>query len=76
MPLRHSPETHQSLLERIPDVTGRHLRYWFGCLDAGPGLMRFEERVNWLRDEHALPHGYAAAIVHEHDLRRAAQRAG
>jgi hypothetical protein len=43
-------------------------------LDSGPGLLRFEERVTWLRDEHSIPHGYARAIVHEHDLRRGALR--
>jgi hypothetical protein len=45
-----------------------------GCLDDGPTLLRFDERVTWLRDEHSLPHGYARAIVHEHDKRRAANR--
>lgn len=74
MSSHHSAETHQSLLARIPEVTGRQLPHWFGCLDNGPGLIRFEERVSWLRDEHSLPHGYAQAIVHEHDRRRAAQR--
>ncbi len=70
MSLHHSPETHQSLLARIPEVTGQQLPQWFACLDAGPALLRFEERVTWLRDEHGLPHGYAQAIVHEHDRRR------
>lgn len=74
MSLHHSEETHQSLLARIPEVTNRALPQWFACLDNGPGLTRFEERVNWLRDEHEISHGYATAIVHEHDLRRAAQR--
>ncbi|HVV77061.1 MAG TPA: DUF4287 domain-containing protein [Mycobacteriales bacterium] len=75
MSMPHSEDTHQSLLARIPETTGRDLSSWFGCLDAGPGLLRFDERVTWLRDEHDLPHGYARAIVHEHDLRRAASRA-
>jgi hypothetical protein len=75
MSLHHSSETHQSLLARIPEVTGRELADWLHTLDDGPGLIRFDERVNWLRDEHALPAGYARAIVHEHELRRAAQRA-
>ncbi|WP_235608746.1 DUF4287 domain-containing protein, partial [Frankia casuarinae] len=44
-------------------------------LDDGPGLLRFAERVNWLRAEHDLPHCYAAALVHEADLRRRAIRA-
>jgi hypothetical protein len=74
MSMPHSAETHQSLLARIPEVTGRDLPTWFGCLNDGPALLRFEERVNWLADEHELPHGYARAIVHEHDKRRAAAR--
>lgn len=71
MPLHHSLETHQSLVERIPAVTGRQLPQWFETLDDGPALLRFEERVHWLRDEHDLPQGYATAIVYEHDRRRA-----
>ena len=74
MSLPRSEETHQSLLARIPGATGRDVSTWIGCLDDGPTLLRFEERVNWLRDEHSLPHGYARAIVHEHDRRRAAAR--
>ncbi len=74
MSLHHSEETHQTLLARIPEVTGRQLPEWFAFLDAGPGLVRFDERVSWLRDEHELPRGYAQAIVHEHDRRRAAGR--
>jgi hypothetical protein len=74
MSLHHSEDLHQSLLAKIPEVTGRDLPAWLEALDAGPSLVRFEERVNWLRDEHELPHGYARAIVHEHELRRAAGR--
>lgn len=70
----HSPETHASLLARIPTVTGQELGHWLACLDAGPGLLRAEERARWLAGEHTLPAAYATAIVHEHDLRRAAQR--
>jgi hypothetical protein len=75
MSLHHSAETHQSLLDRIPQATGKDVASWLQALEDGPGLVRFEERVNWLRDVHALPHGYARAIVHEHDRRRAASRA-
>lgn len=74
MSLPHSEETHASLLAKIPEVTGRDLTAWLRALDEGPGLLRFDERVGWLRGEHALPHGYARAIVHEHDRRRAAAR--
>jgi hypothetical protein len=74
MSMPHSAETHQSLLARIPEVTGREVSSWLTCLDDGPPLLRVDERVNWLADEHGLPHGYARAIVHEHDRRRAASR--
>jgi hypothetical protein len=75
MSMPHSEETHQSFVARIPEVTGRDLDQWFDCLNDGPALLRFDERVTWLQDEHAVPHGYARAIVHEHDRRRAAARA-
>ncbi|RZS87335.1 uncharacterized protein DUF4287 [Motilibacter rhizosphaerae] len=67
----HSDETHAQLISRIPTTTGREVGDWLQALEAGPSLLRFDERVEWLRTEHDLPHGYAAAIVHEHDLRRA-----
>lgn len=74
MSMPQSEETHQSLLAKIPQATGRDLSSWLASLEQGPTLLRFEERVNWLKSEHDLPHGYARAIVHEHDKRRAASR--
>ena len=74
MALHHSEETHQMLVERVPVATGRSLPEWFGCLENGPGLLRFDERVQWLRDEYGLSHGHATAIVHEHDLMKAHRR--
>ena len=76
MSLHHSESTHQQLLDRVPQATGRELSEWFKALEDGPSLLRFDERVNWLRDEHGLAHGHASAIVHEHDLRRGARRHG
>jgi hypothetical protein len=74
MSLNRSPQTHQILIERIPKVTGHEVSTWLSRLAEGPGLLRFTERVNWLRTEHNLPHSYAAALVHEADLRRRAIR--
>jgi Domain of unknown function (DUF4287) len=74
MSLHHSEATHDQLIARVPQVTGRDLPEWFTALDDGPGLLRFDERVNWLRDEHSIPHGHATAIVHEFDKRRGARR--
>ena len=72
MALHHSMETHQQVLARIPEVTGRAIPQWFQALDEGPALLRFEERVVWLKDEHDLSHGYATALVHEFDRQRRA----
>jgi len=72
--LHHSEETHQQLVDRLQQSTGTAMPEWFGRLEQGPTLLRFEERVNWLRDEHELSHGFATAVVHEHDKHRAAQR--
>ena len=76
MTLHHSEETHQQLLAKVPVVTGRELPEWFRALEDGPSLLRFEERVNWLRDEHGIAHGHATAIMHEHNKRRAARSFG
>jgi hypothetical protein len=73
MSLHHSEETHQNLVARIPSATGRALPEWFKAVDAGPAFLRFEEKVNWLRDEHGLAHGHATAIIHEFDKQRAAR---
>lgn len=74
MTLHHSEETHQLLVDRVPNATGKALKDWFEIVDRGPSLARFEERVNWLRDEYDLPHGYATAIIHELDLTNAHRR--
>jgi hypothetical protein len=74
MTLHHSEETHQNLVARVAGSTGRGLPEWYQELESGPGLNRFEDRVNWLRDEHGLSHGQATAIVHEHDKLRASRK--
>ncbi len=70
MSLHHSEETHQLLVARVPGATGMELPEWFKRLDDGPSFSRFDDRVQWLRDEYSLAHGHATAIVHEHNLKR------
>ncbi|WP_150246176.1 DUF4287 domain-containing protein [Nocardiopsis quinghaiensis] len=70
MSVTHSPEIHAKLIERIPVVTGRDLHEWFDALDKGPGLVRCQDRSNWLADEYDLPQWYAQALVTEYDRRR------
>ncbi|WKX74253.1 DUF4287 domain-containing protein [Streptomyces sp. XD-27] len=69
-----SEETHRNLLSRIPACTGREVADWLRTVDEGPALFRFEEKVSWLRGAHQLAYGHAKAIIHEHDLRRAARK--
>jgi hypothetical protein len=76
MSLVFSEETHRNLLSRIPKCTGREISDWLRAVDDGPGLLRFEDKVSWLRSEYDLAYGHAKAIVHEYDLRRAARRLG
>ncbi|OIV38839.1 hypothetical protein BIV57_03620 [Mangrovactinospora gilvigrisea] len=70
----HSAEVHESMLARIPSVTGREICDWMKAVDDGPALLRIEEKVTYLKEAHNLPHGYAKALVHEHEMRRAARR--
>ncbi|MFC0601385.1 DUF4287 domain-containing protein [Streptomyces palmae] len=74
MPHVFSEETHRNLLARIPERTGREVADWMRTVDEGPSLIRFEEKVSWLRGAHGLAYGHAKAIIHEHDLRRAARK--
>ncbi|MEU1123044.1 DUF4287 domain-containing protein [Streptomyces sp. NPDC005899] len=69
-----SEETHRNLLSRIPDRTGRAVADRLRTVEEGPSLLRFEEKVSWLRGEHDLTYGHAKAIIHEYDLRRAARK--
>ncbi|WP_225803339.1 DUF4287 domain-containing protein [Streptomyces sp. NK15101] len=69
-----SEETHRNLLARIPARTGREITDWMRIVDEGPSLLRFEDRLSWLRGAHELTYGHAKAIIHEYNLRRAARR--
>ncbi|RAY14343.1 DUF4287 domain-containing protein [Actinomadura craniellae] len=73
MSLTHSPETHSKLIARIPTVTGRDLPEWFRAIENGPAFLRCEERSHWLADEHGISHGYASALVREHERTRRAR---
>ncbi|MEU6538281.1 DUF4287 domain-containing protein [Streptomyces sp. NPDC047000] len=69
-----SEETHRNLLARIPQCTGRAIADWLRTVEDGPALVRFDEKVSWLRHEHNLAYGHAKALVHEYDMRRAARK--
>ncbi|WP_435888896.1 DUF4287 domain-containing protein, partial [Streptomyces niveus] len=52
MSLVFSEETHRNLLSRIPQCTGREISDWLRTVDDGPALVRFDEKVAWLRGEY------------------------
>lgn len=70
MSLSHSPEMHNKLIARIPQVTGRDLPEWFKAIEDGPSFLRTDERATWLADDAGISRGYATALVHEHELHR------
>jgi hypothetical protein len=74
--LIYSPNLHRSLIARIPVVTGRDLPEWFTKRESGPSYLRCDERAHWLAEDADISHGYANAIVHEHEVRRRLGKAG
>ncbi|MFF3215164.1 DUF4287 domain-containing protein [Streptomyces sp. NPDC002886] len=76
MSVEFSEQTHRNMIDRIPRSTGRELSDWLRTVEDGPSLVRFEEKVSWLLGAHELSYGQAKAIIHEHDLRRAARKFG
>jgi Domain of unknown function (DUF4287) len=76
MSLTHSPMLHNSLIARIPVVTGRDLAEWFSRLESGPAFLRCDERAHWLADDAGISSGYASAIVHEYEMRRRLRLSG
>ncbi|MEV8534387.1 DUF4287 domain-containing protein [Streptomyces sp. NPDC051211] len=76
MSVEFSEQTHRNMIDRIPQTTGRDLSDWLRAVDEGPSLVRFEEKISWLRGAYELSYGQAKAILHEYDLRRAARKFG
>ena len=70
MSLTHSPDMHKSLIARIPFQTGRELAEWFAHLESGPAFLRREMGAFDLAHQHGICDRYAAAIVHEYEIRR------
>lgn len=68
--MHQSAHTHQQLIDRVEQVTGKPLKAWLQTLEDGPSFTRTNERAAWLRDEYNLAPGFAEAIVLEHELKR------
>ncbi|GAA2546354.1 MULTISPECIES: DUF4287 domain-containing protein [Streptomyces] len=67
-----SEETRRTVLARVPHCTGRGITDWLRTVAEGPAP-RFEEKAGRLRHGYDPAYGHAEAIIHEHDLGRAAR---
>jgi hypothetical protein len=55
-------DTYQTMMDNLPEKTGRSLQEWFAVL-AAAGLDKHTELQNHLKQEHGVTHGYANGIV-------------
>lgn len=60
----------QTMIDNLPDKTGRSLAEWFEVLD-GSGHDRHRAALDFLKAEHGVSHGYANLIVTLHRSRGA-----
>ncbi|MDE3741987.1 DUF4287 domain-containing protein [Maribacter polysaccharolyticus] len=52
----------QSMIDNMPEKTGKSLEEWVGILK-GKSFSKHSEAVNYLKSEHNVTHGYANTIV-------------
>ena len=57
-------EMAQSMIENMPEKTGKSLPEWIGVCRAA-GLEKHGEIVKLLKSEHGITHGYANLIAHK-----------
>ena len=65
MPMSSPDTAAQTMINNLPEKTGKSLDQWLKILSK----QRFEkhgEIVKWLKSEHAITHGFANLIAHMH----------
>lgn len=55
----------QTMIDKLPEKTGKSLEQWLKVL-AKQKFEKHGEIVNWLKSEHAVTHGYANLIARMH----------
>jgi hypothetical protein len=64
--MARSPEQQaQSMIDHLPEKTGRSLDEWIKAIGAH-GASKHGEIVKWLKAAHGITHGYANLIAHLH----------
>ena len=65
MPKSSPDAAAQTMIDNLPEKTGKSLEQWLKIL-AKQKLERHGEIVKWLKSEHAVTHGFANLIAHKH----------
>lgn len=65
MPKSSPAAAAQTMIDNLPEKTGKSLEQWLKIL-VKQKLERHGEIVKWLKSEHAVTHGFANLIAHMH----------
>jgi len=65
MPKWSSDAAAQTMIDNLPEKTGKSLDKWLKIL-AKQNIEKHGEIVKWLKSEHAVTHGFANLIAHLH----------
>jgi hypothetical protein len=65
MPMSSPDAAAQTMINNLPERTGKSLDQWLNIL-AKQEFEKHGEIVKWLKSEHAITHGFANLIAHMH----------
>jgi len=65
MPTSSPDAATQTMINNLPEKTGRSLDQWLGLL-AREKFEKHGEIIKWLKSEHGVTHGFANLIAHMH----------
>ena len=67
MPKNSIDKAWESMLLNLETKTGKPIAQWIEIINAQP-FTRTSEKVNWLKKEHNLTHGYAGLVIYQAKL--------
>ena len=75
MPTSSPDKAAQTMIDNLPEKTGKSLEQWLKLL-ARQGLEKHGEMVKWLKSEHGVTHGFANLIAHSYRNSTGGESAG